>query len=148
MFVLLTVLSSLVFSLAASRQVEFKPSNSSLVVTKVPDYVRPYVVKAYTLDGVRLGAQVYRFPVTGPSSGNAFTLISTASPASSDLGVLPHVSTLILLSLSRSLFNLSTNARHIDNIHSSTPPTTKTSTACEAATHYGPPKTPKQPAAS
>ncbi|KAF2690820.1 RmlC-like cupin [Lentithecium fluviatile CBS 122367] len=64
--------------------------NSSLIVTTVPDYIRPYVVHAYTLDGVRLGAQVYRFPVTGPSSGNAFTLISTASPSSTDLGVLPH----------------------------------------------------------
>ncbi|KAL5382273.1 hypothetical protein DPSP01_006669 [Paraphaeosphaeria sporulosa] len=68
-----------------------KRDNSSLVVTKVPDYVRPYVVRAYTLDGVRIGSQVYRFPVTGPSSDNAFTLISTAAPASSELGVLPHI---------------------------------------------------------
>jgi len=62
-----------------------------LVVTKVPDYVRPYVVRAYSLDGVRVGSQVYRFPVTGPSSDYAFTLISTAAPASTSLGVLPHV---------------------------------------------------------
>jgi hypothetical protein len=58
---------------------------------KVPDYVRPYVVRAYSLDGVRVGSQVYRFPVTGPSSDYAFTLISTAAPASTSLGVLPHV---------------------------------------------------------
>ena len=62
-----------------------------LIVTKVPDYVRPYVVRAYSLDGVRVGSQVYRFPVTGPSSDYAFTLISTAAPASTSLGVLPHV---------------------------------------------------------
>ncbi|KAB2100319.1 hypothetical protein AG0111_0g11216 [Alternaria gaisen] len=61
-----------------------------LIVTKVPDYVRPYVVRAYSLDGVRVGSQVYRFPVTGPSSDYAFTLISTAAPASTSLGVLPH----------------------------------------------------------
>lgn len=67
-------------------------AESNLIVTTVPDYVRPYIVRAYSLDGVRVGSQVYRFPVTGPSSGNAFTLISTAAPASGDLGVLPHVS--------------------------------------------------------
>ncbi|KAJ4343532.1 hypothetical protein N0V87_000299 [Didymella glomerata] len=42
----------------------------------LPDYVRPYII--------------YRFPVTGPSSDYAFTLISTAAPASTSLGVLPH----------------------------------------------------------
>jgi hypothetical protein len=62
-----------------------------LIVTKVPNYVRPYIVRAYTLDGYRVGSQVYRFPVTGPSSNYAFTLISTAAPASTSLGVLPHV---------------------------------------------------------
>ncbi|KAF2635864.1 RmlC-like cupin [Massarina eburnea CBS 473.64] len=66
-------------------------NNNSLIVTKVPDYVRPYIVRAYSIDGVRVGSQIYRFPVTGPSSDNAFTLISTAAPASSDLGVLPHI---------------------------------------------------------
>lgn len=65
---------------------------SGLEVSTVPDHVRPYVVRAYTLPGVVVGTQVYRFPVTGLSSGNAFTLISTAAPASAELGVLPHVS--------------------------------------------------------
>ncbi|KAL1612555.1 hypothetical protein SLS60_000783 [Paraconiothyrium brasiliense] len=79
------------FGAVAAGQGATKPDNSSLVVTNVPDYVRPYVVRAYTLDGVRIGSQIYRFPVTGPSSDNAFTLISTAAPASSELGVLPHI---------------------------------------------------------
>lgn len=63
----------------------------SLVVTTVPDYVRPYVVRAYSLDGPLVGNQVYRFPVTGASSGGAFTLISTAATGSVNLGVSPHV---------------------------------------------------------
>lgn len=81
-------------SVAAARGIAKRDTNNSstgLVVTKVPDYVRPYAVRAYTLDGVRIGSQIYRFPVTGASSDNAFTLISTAAPASSELGVLPHV---------------------------------------------------------
>lgn len=81
---------TLIGAVAASQSIS-KHDNSSLVVTQVPDYVRPYAVRAYTLDGVRIGSQVYRFPVTGPSSDYAFTLISTAAPASSELGVLPHV---------------------------------------------------------
>ncbi|EMD94934.1 hypothetical protein COCC4DRAFT_176256 [Bipolaris maydis ATCC 48331] len=81
---------TLIGAVAASQSIS-KHDNSSLVVTQVPDYVRPYAVRAYTLDGVRIGSQVYRFPVTGPSSDYAFTLISTAAPASSELGVLPHI---------------------------------------------------------
>lgn len=38
-----------------------------------------------------MGSQVYRFPVTGPSSGYAFKLMSTNAPASGSLGVLPHI---------------------------------------------------------
>jgi quercetin dioxygenase-like cupin family protein len=41
--------------------------------------------------GCVIGAQVYRFPVTGPSSGYAFSLISTNAPSSGSLGVLPHI---------------------------------------------------------
>jgi hypothetical protein len=66
--------------------------SESLEVSIVPNYVRPYAVRAYSLPGVVVGQQIYRFPVTGPSSDNAFTLISTATPASNELGVLPHVS--------------------------------------------------------
>lgn len=73
-----------------------KRAASNLIVSKVPDHVRPYVVRAYALDGYRVGSQIYRFPVTGPSSDYAFTLISTAAPASTSLGVLPHVSSLLI----------------------------------------------------
>lgn len=72
-----------------SRQAD--ASASSLWVSEVPDAPRPYAVRHYGIDGLAIGAQVYRFPVTGPSSDYAFTLISTAAPASGYLGVLPHV---------------------------------------------------------
>ena len=87
---LLFSLVALIGGVTASKSIA-KDDTRSLVVTKVPDYVRPYAVRAYALDGVRIGPQVYRFPVTGPSSDNAFTLISTTAPASNELGVLPHV---------------------------------------------------------
>lgn len=73
------------------RQGATADAGSSLWVSEVPDSPRPYAVRHYGIDGVAVGAQVYRFPVTGPSSDNAFTLISTATPASGYLGVLPHV---------------------------------------------------------
>jgi quercetin dioxygenase-like cupin family protein len=38
-----------------------------------------------------IGAQTYRFYVTGPSSGNAYTLLGTNAPTSASLGVLPHI---------------------------------------------------------
>ncbi|PVI06700.1 RmlC-like cupin [Periconia macrospinosa] len=79
------------FGEATASQGVAKDVERSLVVKKVPDHVRPYAIRAYTLDGYQVGSQVYRFPVTGPSSGNAFTLISTAAPASSELGVLPQI---------------------------------------------------------
>lgn len=60
---------------------------SPLLVKEVPEYVRPYAIRAYDGKAVALGNQVYRFPVTGPSSGGAFSLIGTAAPASGDLGV-------------------------------------------------------------
>lgn len=87
-----TSLVGLAASLPSSSHAHAARAARDLIVTKVPDYVRPYIVRAYTLDGYRVGPQIYRFPVTGPSSGYAFTLISTAAPASTSLGVLPHVS--------------------------------------------------------
>lgn len=77
--------------LTSSANTHSKQAAGDLIVAKVPDHVRPYIVRAYTLDGYRVGSQIYRFPVTGPSSDYAFTLISTAAPASTALGVLPHV---------------------------------------------------------
>ncbi|KAF9692931.1 hypothetical protein EKO04_009082 [Ascochyta lentis] len=76
--------------LPSSTHTHSKQAVDSLILTKVPDHVRPYIVRAYTLDGYRVGSQIYRFPVTGPSSDYTFTLISTAAPASTELGVLPH----------------------------------------------------------
>ncbi|KAH8660757.1 RmlC-like cupin domain-containing protein [Tricladium varicosporioides] len=64
--------------------------NSSIWVNTVPTYVRPYAIQHYDAGGCVVGQQVYRFPVTGPSSDNAFTLISTNAPGSTALGVLPH----------------------------------------------------------
>ncbi|KAI3396745.1 hypothetical protein diail_11707 [Diaporthe ilicicola] len=63
---------------------------SSLWVSEVPSSPQPYAVRHYGIPGVVIGAQTYRFPVTGPSSDYAFTLISTAAPGSGSLGVLPH----------------------------------------------------------
>ncbi|KAK5134702.1 hypothetical protein LTR08_006217 [Meristemomyces frigidus] len=85
----LPLLVPIAFGLHATASPTFlsKRSTLELVVTSVPDYVRPYIVRAYSLDGLAVGSQVYRFPVTGPASGGAFTLISTAAPASDALGI-------------------------------------------------------------
>lgn len=66
-------------------------SNSSIWVTQVPTYVRPYAIPHYLAQGCVVGQQIYRFPVTGPSSGYVFSLIQTNSPGSTALGVLPHL---------------------------------------------------------
>lgn len=65
-------------------------NTSSIWVTEVPSYVRPYAIQHYSAQGYIVGQQIYRFPVTGPSSDYAFTLISTNAPGSADLGVFPH----------------------------------------------------------
>jgi len=66
-------------------------ATNSLVVTDAPDYVRPYVLRKGGGPNVRVGQQIYRFSVTGNSSGGAFTLLQTNAPDSTALGVLPHV---------------------------------------------------------
>lgn len=64
----------------------------SLWVDNAPTYVRPYVMAHYaTGHGVAVGQQIYRFPVTGPSSGGTMTLLSTSAPYSGSLGVSPHI---------------------------------------------------------
>jgi hypothetical protein len=64
---------------------------SPLYVDNAPSYVRPYVIEHYAhAQAVSIGQQVYRFPVTGPSSGGAFSILSTSAPSAGDLGVLPH----------------------------------------------------------
>lgn len=64
---------------------------SSIWVTEVPDFVRPYAIAHYEGHAISIGDQVYRFPVTGPSSGGAFSLLGTNSQSSTSLGVLPHI---------------------------------------------------------
>lgn len=67
-------------------------SRSSLYVENAPDHVRPYVIERYAnAQAVAVGQQIYRFPVTGASSGGAFSILMTNSPASDALGVLPHI---------------------------------------------------------
>lgn len=72
------------------RDMRTRQSSSSLWVSEVPTSPQPYAVRHYGIGGPQIGSQVYRFPVTGPSSDYAFTLISTAAPGSGSLGVLPH----------------------------------------------------------
>lgn len=98
----LQLAAGLLASIDAAVATDFRPqgytslrrqastTSSGLWVSEVPDSPRPYAVRHYGIDGVAVGSQIYRFPVTGPSSDYAFTLISTASPGSGSLGVLPH----------------------------------------------------------
>lgn len=63
-----------------------------LVVDNAPDHLRPYIMRHYAqAQAVTIGAQTYRFYITGPSSDYAFTLLSTTAPNSASLGVLPHL---------------------------------------------------------
>ena len=67
-------------------------ARSSLHVENAPSHVRPYVIERYAnAQAVAVGQQIYRFPVTGPSSGGAFSILMTSSPGSDALGVLPHI---------------------------------------------------------
>lgn len=68
----------------------FNP-DQGLVVNVVPSYVRPYVVRAYTIEGVIMGSSTTYFPVTGPSSDNAFTLQVITGGVQEDRQILPHV---------------------------------------------------------
>ncbi|KAI1868568.1 uncharacterized protein JN550_006484 [Neoarthrinium moseri] len=85
--------SVLNWALSASTVVGYptlsKPS--SLVVTEAPQSLRPYVIRRG--DGLTssMGNQVYRFPVTGNSSGGAFTILQANAPNSASIGVLPHL---------------------------------------------------------
>ena len=67
-------------------------SLDDLYLENAPCSPRPYIIPHYAdSHAVAVGAQIYRFPVTGPSSGHAFTLMSTNAPDSGSLGVLPHI---------------------------------------------------------
>lgn len=55
------------------------------------DHVRPYANEHYAnAKALTIGAQTYRFPVTGASSGNRFSVLTTNAPDTTELGVLPH----------------------------------------------------------
>lgn len=72
--------------------VQSKHTLDDLYVENAPSSPRPYVIPHYANShAVTIGSQLYRFTVTGPSSGHAFTLMSTNAPASGSLGVLPHI---------------------------------------------------------
>ncbi|KAG7382109.1 hypothetical protein PHYBOEH_010617 [Phytophthora boehmeriae] len=66
-------------------------TSASLVVDTAPDELRAYVLPKNHGEAVQVGEQVYRFSVTGPSSGGAFTLLQTNAHESTSLGVLPHI---------------------------------------------------------
>ena len=83
----LLVTTHLSFSLPSKRA-----SNSSLELENPPDSPQPYVIRHYSpANAVIIGNQVYRFPVTGPSSGGEFSILGTNAPQSNALGVLPHI---------------------------------------------------------
>ncbi|EME76905.1 uncharacterized protein MYCFIDRAFT_65382 [Pseudocercospora fijiensis CIRAD86] len=67
-------------------------ARASLWVDKAPSSVRPYVIEHYAnANALTIGSQTFRFPVTGPSSGNKLTILMTSAPESGDLSVLPHI---------------------------------------------------------
>jgi hypothetical protein len=68
------VAGSVAFSLGSA-------SRSSLYVENAPDHVRPYVIERYAnAQAVAVGQQIYRFPVTGASSGGAFSILMPPMP--------------------------------------------------------------------
>lgn len=72
--------------------VQSQPTLEDLYLENAPSSPRPYIIPHYANShAVTIGSQLYRFTVTGPSSGNAFTLMSTNAPSSPSLGVLPHI---------------------------------------------------------
>ncbi|KAL4760929.1 RmlC-like cupin domain-containing protein [Aspergillus foveolatus] len=78
--------------LAATAPLAAAQSLSDLYLDSAPSSPRPYIIPHYANShAVTIGAQLYRFPVTGPASDYAFTLMSTNAPASGSLGVLPHI---------------------------------------------------------
>lgn len=57
-----------------------------------PDHPRPYFIRSSSpAHSVVTGNQVFRFPVTGNSSGGEFTLVGTNAPPSKHLVVHPHL---------------------------------------------------------
>ncbi|KAJ3548976.1 hypothetical protein NM208_g560 [Fusarium decemcellulare] len=67
-----------------------QPASDDLCLATAPQSLRPYVLPKGAGQGVALGQQVIRFPVTSNSSGGAFSLLLANAPSSDQLGVLPH----------------------------------------------------------
>ncbi|PYH90903.1 quercetin 2,3-dioxygenase anaerobically complexed with the substrate kaempferol [Aspergillus ellipticus CBS 707.79] len=84
-------------TIRAPQNVTDTPSKStllpdSLYVDNAPNYLRPYVIRQYaTAQATILRGEVFRFYITGPSSGNAFTLVVVNAPQNAVLNVLPHI---------------------------------------------------------
>jgi len=78
-------------AVAASALPAAQALKSSIWLDEVSTYVRPYAIQHNSAGSCVVGQQIYRFPVTGPSSDDAFTLISTNAPGSDSFGVLPHI---------------------------------------------------------
>ncbi|KAE9177343.1 hypothetical protein PF002_g28363 [Phytophthora fragariae] len=79
----------------APRQTAYQKTQTS--APKCPSILyHRHLTSTYVLpknhgEAVKIGDQVYRFSVTGPSSGGAFTLLQTSAPEATTLGVLPHI---------------------------------------------------------
>ncbi|GJC96581.1 Quercetin-dioxygenase [Colletotrichum higginsianum IMI 349063] len=89
-----TLAAGLPLVAAAPQGHSFKQTNTTgktLILDQAPDVSQPYVLRKGSGRAVAVGAQVYRFSVTGNSSAGAFTLMQTNAPDSSELGVLPHI---------------------------------------------------------
>ncbi|KAI1366484.1 quercetin 2,3-dioxygenase [Xylaria arbuscula] len=85
--VVVTVAAAAVASAAKNIHAVSKLPVEGLYVERAPDHLRPYIFEHLTdTRAVNVSSQIYRFAVTGPSSDNAFTLISTDAPRSDALG--------------------------------------------------------------
>jgi mannose-6-phosphate isomerase-like protein (cupin superfamily) len=90
LFKMLYTLALVASTIIGTTALTNSSTGSSIWVTEVPTHLRPYAIPHYLAGGCVVGQQIYRFPVTGPSSDYAFTLISTNAPGSTELGVLAH----------------------------------------------------------
>ncbi|KAF6819346.1 quercetin 2,3-dioxygenase [Colletotrichum sojae] len=88
---LLTTLAVGLPLVAAAPRGLSNSTSRDLVVDQAPDSPQPYALRKGGGRAVAVGAQIYRFSVTGNASAGAFTLMQTNAPDSTELGVLPHI---------------------------------------------------------
>ncbi|GKZ36487.1 hypothetical protein AbraIFM66950_007603 [Aspergillus brasiliensis] len=100
LFNTLTTLGALLSlgSLTSSQNTSVPSNNTSgvlpasLYVDNAPNYLRPYVIRQYaTAQSTILRGEIFRFHITGASSGGAFTLSIVSAPQNTILNVLPHI---------------------------------------------------------